>query len=255
MRNVLVLLLCFWLFNPYTAADSYLFIGANFPAIMEVGDDKVIGGLGVDIARRIVTRLGHELNVEIYPWKRALQMVQQAEADVLIGAYKTAAREQYISYSQYPFHEDSVIFYLRADNDFQWHGEYSRLEGRAIGINRGWSYGQDFDAYSHRLNLHVGDSVSSNVHKLILGRIDLFATNPRDTETVIRQLQLQGKIKSILPPINASLGYFGFSRKRNLSGFQQAFDSEFRRMVESGEFQRLQERYQLDLDIPLTTAP
>lgn len=244
MKIALGIVLALLISKP-VAAETYYFVGANFPSISEQSDKGHIEGLGVDIAERIVHRLGHQIKIQLLPFKRALYMIETGTADAIIGPYKSKQREKYITYSQLAFYEDALVFYLKKDNHFQWDGQFSSLVGKDIGLTRGWSYGTQFDQFKGQLNTFEVNSVTANFKKLLLGRIELFACHPRAASKVINQLDIAEQIKMASPPIMINRGYFGFSKKRNLDGFINQFNSEFKKMIANNEMLQLNKQYNL----------
>ncbi len=244
MKAILILMLSVVLSNT-AVAETYSFVGTTFPFILEQKPNGEIYGLGADIARKVVQRLGHNLTITMYPFKRALRMIERGEADVFIGPYKSAERETFMSYNTYAFYQDPMVFYGKADLSFIWGGEFSSLEGKRIGLTRGWSYGTKFDQYKKNLQTDTADTVKANFQKLLVDRIDLFATHPRNASKLIDELHIKEKVKMLLPPIIVNKGYYGFSKKRNLEKFLIQFDLEFKKMIESGEILQLNQKYNL----------
>ncbi len=109
MKYVFIVILSF-IISSTAVAETYLFVGTTFPSILEQKQDGDFYGLGYDIATKIVHRLGHDLKIEIYPFKRALKMIERGEADVLIGPYKSAEREKFMNYTKYAFYRDPMVF-------------------------------------------------------------------------------------------------------------------------------------------------
>ena len=221
------------------------FIGTTFPFILEQKQDGEIYGLGADIARKIVHKLGHNFKIEMYPFKRALLMIENGNADIFIGPYKSFEREKYMYYNKYAFYQYPMVFYVKADNFFKWDGELSSLKGKLIGLTRGWSYGIKFDQYKKNLRTYTVNTVKANFQRLLIDRIDLFATHPRNASKIIDALKIKEKVKMILPPIVVNKGYYGFSKKKNLETFLIQFDLEFKKMMDNGEILQLNKKYSL----------
>lgn len=244
--NMKVLLLLFSFFLAKDVfAKTYYFVGTSFPQILEKGRQGEVKGLGADIVREIAQRLGHQIKIEIFPFKRALMMIETGRADAFIGPYKSEKREKFMIYTQSHFYQDPMAFYVKRESDFQWDGHLSSLAGKKIGLTRGWSYGSDFDQKKDQLNTVEVESIEANFKMLLFDRVDLFASHPRAVKRVIDELNIQGEVKMILPPIIVNKGYFGFSRKRDLGDFIDRFDAEFNRMVGNGEIQQMNKAYDL----------
>ncbi len=244
MKSILIIILSFAI-SSTVVAETYNFIGTTFPFILEQKQDGKIDGLGADIARKIVHRLGHNLKIRLFPFKRALLMIENGEADVLIGPYKSAEREKFMYYNKYAFYQDPMVFYVKVDNSFKWDGELSSLKGKRIGLTRGWSYGTKFGQYKKNLRTYTVETVKANFGRLLLDRIDLFACHPRNASKIIVELKIKRKVKMILPLIVVNDGYYGFSKKKNLKTFLIQFDLEFKKMIENGEILQLNKKYSL----------
>lgn len=245
MKYIVILILSS-IISRVALAETYLFVGTTFPSILEQKQNGEIYGLGHDIAKRIALRLGHEIRVEMYPFQRAMKMVANGEADAFIGPYKTAEREKFMHYSKYPFYQDPMVFYVKANDTLMWNNDFSSLKGLQIGLTRGWSYGEDFDQYKKQLDIHTANTVKANFQKLLVGRIDVLVSHPRSTFTLVEELDIKNEVKMILPPITVNKGYYGFSRKKQLDDFIIQFDLEFKKMIENGEIQEINEKYGLN---------
>lgn len=243
MKVILLLFSC--LLANTALAKTYYFVGTSFPLILEKGPQGEVKGLGADIVREIARRMGHQIKIEIFPFKRALRMVETGRADAFIGPYKSEKREKFMIYTQSHFYQDPMTFYVREESDFQWNGQLSSLADKKIGLTRGWSYGSEFDQFKHQLSTFEVESIDANFKMLLFNRIELLASHPRAANRVIDKLNIRGKVKMILPPIIVNKGYFGFSRKSELGDFIDRFDIEFNKMVGNGEVQRMNQAYDL----------
>lgn len=245
MKYVFILIFSFTV-SSAAIADTYLFVGTTFPLILEKNFKGEIGGLGYDIAKKIALKLGHDIKVEIYPFKRALKMVEQGEADVFIGPYKSTEREKFMRFNKYAFYQDPMVFYVKVDSDFQWNNDLSSLKGKRIGLTRGWSYGTRFDQYKPNLDIETASTVKANFQKLLAGRIDLLISHPRSALQFIDTLRITDDVKMIIPPISINKGYYGFSKNKKMDNFLIQFDLEFNKMIDSGEIHQLSRQYNLN---------
>ena len=227
-------------------ADDFHFVGTPFPQILNKKDNGEIGGLGPEIVRTIAEKLGHGVKIQVVPFSRALSMIENGQADAFIGPYKNAKREKYMQYSKLPFYQDQISFYSKKDNSFIWNGDFSSLKGMNIGINRGWSYGSDFDRAKKNLAVYNAETLKANFQKLLNNRIDLFVCHPRGALSAISKLKIADKIQRLLPPITVNNGYFAFSRKRKIEKFINAFDAEIDKMVANGELAKLRKKHKVD---------
>lgn len=211
-------------------------VGTTFARIYE---PELTGarGLAVDLLRRI---FGDSVRLLFMPYPRAQLEVEQGDADVLVGPYRTPEREPRFLFSQRPFYEDEMVFYARRGGASRWDGQFPRLAELEVGAVKGWAYGAGFEAmrpYMKRLTL-VTD-VSRGLLMLKLERLELFATNERNTQPVLEQLGLAGLLGRVGPPLELMRGHFAFPRTPRGQLLRQRYDEGFEALLRSGEFARL----------------
>lgn len=218
-----------------------LVVGAHFARVYERADDK-FSGMGPEILRSIAPQLGQPLHFDLFPWARAQSMVAQAQADVLVGPYKSPERLALFTFCERPFYVDQMLFYERAKAGFTWDGDYGALRDKRVVAINGWAYGDDFDAARGSMNISLTNSVESALAMLAHGRVDLFATNRRNTEPVISLLELDGKVAPVSRIIALQRGYFAFPRRPEYDYVAERFDRAFNAFVDAGELRQLGRR-------------
>lgn len=224
-----------------------LVAGAHFARVYE-RSDGAFHGLGPEILRAIAPQLGQPLHFDLYPWARAQSMVAQAQADILVGPYKSAERLELFYFSERPFYQDQMLFYARSGTEQDWDGSYASLREKRIVIINGWAYGDEFDAARPGLNLSVTNSVESALTMLAAGRVDLFATNRRNTEPVVPLQALDGKVQPIERTISIQRGYFAFPKRPEYLPVKARFDRAFNAFADGGELQKMGRR--LHVQVP-----
>ncbi|MEZ7189374.1 transporter substrate-binding domain-containing protein [Pseudoalteromonas sp. DY56-GL22] len=244
MKSTVIAVLAF-LCSFSVTAKSYYFVGSHFPAILEQDQQGTVIGLGADIAHEICRRLGHELVIDIMPLKRALKMVEQGHADAIIGPYKSLQRQQYMQFSALPFYEDPIVFFTKENSDVTWAGNFASLRKDVIGITRGWNYGSEFKRNKSSLTLSEVASVKASFLQLMHNRVDLVMTHPRAALPIIDDLSISSKVIMLSPIITVNQGYYGFTKQRELNEFIDDFNSEFNKMLISGDIVQLNSKYGL----------
>jgi len=223
------------------APRELLVVGTHFARVYERADGH-FSGLAPEILRSIAGQLGQPLHFDLVPWARAQSMVAKGQADLLVGPYKSPERLALFSFCQRSFYTDEMVFYARANEVFDWDGNLASLRTKRIVAINGWAYGAQFDAARPRLHIHVTNSVEAGLAMLAHGRVDLFATNRRNTEGVIPLLNLEGKVAPLSKIITTQRGYFAFPKRPEYEAALARFDLAFNAYVESGELARLGRR-------------
>jgi len=229
LRSVgIILIFCF--FSTLSFGKTYQFIGSAFPGILEKSKDGIIKGRGAEIIYKIAGQLDIEFEINFYPWKRALLMMEKGEADVLIGPYKTKERTKYLDYSNFSFYEDEILLYTLADSKINWSGEISNITDLKIGVIGGWSLGEEFELIKDKLNVLYLDNINQLFTMLKLKRIDIAISHDRASSEYLSINENKKLIKSLRPPLSISKSYFGFSKKRDLLKFKKEFEAEYRKL-------------------------
>lgn len=238
LRRTLVVWLCLLLAAPVSAREL-LAVGTNFPGIFEQQADGQLGGLAVSVLREALQPLGHHVRFALYPWARAQKMVEGGRADILIGPYKSVEREQRFAFSAQPFYRDRIVFFHLRSRALQWNGEYQQMLGWRIGVVRGWAYGEQFDSQREKLELVTLESVENGLKMLKAGRLEMLASNERNTRPVMAALGLSSTVSQLTPQIDRVDGYFAFPKRIGMDELRMDFDREFALMVEQGRLTAL----------------
>ena len=246
MRKLFFLLLVLHTVCTFSAfAETYKFVGTTFPFILEKDSSGKIKGIGAEIAREVITKMGHNIEISIYPWKRVQFMVITGVAHVLIGPYKTPEREQIFDYNKYHFYQDNMVFYAKSGLKQSWDGKFSSLQDKTIAIMAGWSYGSEADANLKKLNTHEFYSVLKGLELVLFERYDFCALNQRNASYIIQKHNLHSKFDIIDPPISITKGYFGFSKKFKLNKLIIQFDKGLKTLIDSNKVSLLNKKHNL----------
>ncbi|MBB5205787.1 polar amino acid transport system substrate-binding protein [Inhella inkyongensis] len=216
-------------------------MGSRFARIFEPDAAGRPQGLGVDLLRRT---LGENLHMELLPYQRAQYEVEIGEADVLIGPYRTPEREARFLFSQRAFYEDAMLLYARRGEASLWNGQFAALASLSIGAVKGWAYGAGFESMRpHLQRLTLVNDVATGLKMLQLGRLDLFASNERNTQPELEALQLEGLLIPQAPPLDLLRGHFAFTRSAAGETLRRRHDTQFEALLRQGEFARLAQRW------------
>jgi polar amino acid transport system substrate-binding protein len=214
-------------------------VGASFTRIFEQSEDGEWRGLGVDVLRALAARAGDTMRFKLYPWPRAQAMVERAQADILVGPYKSPERAQRFAFIDQPFYRDRVLFYGQRDSKLPWHGDLVALKRRRIATMRGWHYGMQFEQARPLFDISEVPRLENGLQMLALGRVELFAANQRNIGELVSELRLQRAVTALCPDITQLDGYLAFPRDARFAAVHKRYNALFNEMVRSGELARL----------------
>jgi polar amino acid transport system substrate-binding protein len=243
-RAFVVVACSIWGVQSSSAADI-LVVGAEFAQIYERNETGEFTGLGVEILRSIARQNGDTLSFQILPWARAQKMVEDNQAQILVGPYKTTQRETRFVFAEKPFYRDEMVFYALKLAKFQWDGRYSSLQDKRIGVINGWAYGAQFEAQRKTLKIESANSLRNALLMLKAKHIDVLASNLRNTEALLNSLELAGEISAVANVIDSQDGYFAYCKQVSCDQLRVRFDSLFARLRESGELSKMAQTFKL----------
>ena len=168
-----------------------LVLSFGFPAI-SYANDKVIKlttlewppyaseklpqqGAAIAIARAAFASMGYELQVDFYPWSRAVAFSQDSDSPYIgyFPEYFSHETEKKFVYSD-AFASGPLGFAERKDKSVQW-TELEGLTPYRIGVVQGYINSEEFDEMMENKTLKTSSTLNdtANLRKLISGRVDL----------------------------------------------------------------------------------
>ncbi|ASP37063.1 ABC transporter substrate-binding protein [Labrenzia sp. VG12] len=228
-----------------TRADTLKLVTLSYPPYEYMEGDKV-EGIVVRLLREAFGRLGHDLEIEVLPWKRALLMARQGSVDGIFTVYKTEERLKFLDYSETVVMPQVVSIWALRGSNLPYDGTMESLSEVSIGVVHGVSYGDKADKAIEDGTLKKLDyapNSSHNIKKLLAGRTDAVIMNRYGA---IYHLRLQDgfdKVEELRPEVSAVPSYVGFSKARNLSGLRDQFDEVMQAMIESGDYKKIVDNY------------
>ena len=202
-------------------------------------DGNHVRGLVPSVVKNLFGQLGYEVEfVVLGNWKRCLLDVAEGRVDVVL-AYSTAQREQSMVFSTVPVLREEVALFINRQRPVK----FERLEDLANyrgGLLFGESYGVDFDRLvgQHQNIEWVSDS-GQNFGKLIRGRIDFITSERRTGQLYVENLTGAQDIVALPKALSVDYLRVAVSRKSPLAKRMPEIDVQLKRMVDSGEVERL----------------
>ncbi len=241
-----ILLAGVMLIPAWARAQEILAVGTEFSFIFEKNERGAYQGYAVDILTKLAQRSGRSLRFEILPWARAQWMVEQGQAHILIGPYKSPQRQQKFAYAKQAFFRDQMVFYVRRDSDMRWNGDYRSLQNSRVAVIQGWEYGQAFEQARSIFKPAIAANLSAAINLLETRRIDYLASNRRDMEGSLR-FSRQSQLLSLEPVIDWQDAYLAYCTQPQCSELRQQFDQLYAQMRLRHEVQKMAKAYPITL--------
>lgn len=212
-----------------------------------------VQGLDVDLIGAMAGSVDCELNWEQGSWANMLRLVRLGDIDLLPGATRTPEREAFAHFSD-PYRAESFRIHVRADEVDQWSGmsltELLENDFR-LGFTRGYIYGKSVDRVlsddrwqDQLVEVPVGEL---NFLNLVDFRIDGFLEDPFVASSIDHRREWGVTFEALPLEVQSGDVRLMFSKASVDADLVARFNEALADLRESGEYQRILERYrQLD---------
>lgn len=236
---------------PFSAiADSYTCVSFEYPPLVQSGSDGRPVGFAVEVVTRVFQQMGHTLKIELYPWGRSQAMVKHGDADCIFTLYHSPEREQFLDYSNESLVTQTIYLYARKGTAVSFNGNFATLRGLQVGTAYKVNYGPKFEEARTRLAIDEAPTIEQNFRKLAMGRVDVVPSHSYTASSTLELPTLKpyaDQIVRIATPVENVPSHIAFSKARSLVVLRDSFDMELRKLIASGEYRRLLERYKIDV--------
>ena len=242
--SVLILVCCPIFYSDQSHAEKSLKIGSDeWPPFHSAGKlRQEVKGFTADLVREVLKEMNVNITGhEIYPWKRACQMVFTGYLDAVFTTTKTNERMKYCYFPEEPLTDFSYLFFIRKEDEGKLtYNSFDDLKGHRIGIVRGFSYTREFINFIKKEKNYEEVNVGSqNFKKLMRKRVDYVATPKRVGFNHIRKLGIGGKCVALKKPLMINYLYVMFSKKTVSKEFVDRFSKALKEFKTTREYEKL----------------
>lgn len=210
-------------------------------------ENRVIKGLAVDVVTEAFRRQGYTVDLQILPWTRALQMVQDGDTDGIFCAFYSEDRAVYMQYLKEPIADEAQFVYTLKDSPVKFDGTIDSLKPYRIGMVQDYFFGAEFDSVrkSGELKVEAVTDLPSDIQKLLEGRIDAMVDHHLSTLYYLKKMGVQDKVIEQATPLRKPEGlYLCFSKSRNIDqDLVRRIDEELVKMKSDGSYQKIIDHY------------
>lgn len=255
-------LLCALFASPAFGAETVLIVGDdNYPPYCFLNNGKN-DGMYVTILERIFSELPeYTLDLQLYPWRRGLDMVRSGEAAGIIPPYYGPNERPYIAPYSDPILKETTVVYCRDTaatsdaNNFP-----AGYHGLTFGLNLGFAVvARPFQSAVDRgdILLEEVQGTRLNVMKLLLGRIDCYINDRLSILWTLEKLKTEPQYGPLVDrvaettPVSKHYGYLGFSAAVDTTTLAAHFNDALQQLRDSGELARIVNEYLSRQGLPL----
>lgn len=215
------------------------------------------GGAYTEIVRELARRTGLPLEVAPCPLKRCLLMLQEGQADVLIGAQESEGRRSFLHYLQTPYrkHSSDKVFYVPKGKGASL-ARFEDLQPLRIGIRLGADYFPRFDADTSLRKDAITD-VAANFKKLVLGRVDAVLIAEDQGEALLSSLGLRDQVeKAQLRVADPTPRAVAIARRSRHAARMDQFEAAMTAMAKDGTLDAIFRRHYFEAcKVPIGAVP
>ncbi|MFT5282089.1 MAG: polar amino acid transport system substrate-binding protein [Kangiellaceae bacterium] len=208
-----------------------------------------VAGLDIELISGVIEQIGCELKYEQGTWVDLLAALKKGDIDILLGASKTEAREQFAFFSD-AYRMEEFSLYIRKDD--QTHAGYESLTefiagGSQIGIVSDYLYGEEVAElldHPEKSKLFVNAMIGEiNVARLLDEDIAGFLEDSFVGASMLRRKALSEYIVAQGITMQTGNAYVMFSRQGITQGQLALFNAQLQRVKESTKYQELLSKY------------
>lgn len=234
--------------QPVSAQSPLQLVTMNFKPFIWCEEDTV-KGIAADIVAEIFRQADRPHSIRCFPWKRALDMVKNGEADGIILGYRTPEREEFGIFLDDPIQFSRYSVFVRKKHEFPFWGKIEDLYGKIIGIDRGHTISPGFDKAvgNGDITIEEASKTEYNLRKLLAGRFDAYVNNHHVALYTAKQLGLSERITALNHPlVKPTPSYLWFSKAADIPGRDaliQRVNQVLNEMWKDGTVERITNRY------------
>ncbi len=211
-------------------------------------EDGEIKGFAVEILEYVKANSNYDFEFKARPWPRALHLVEQGQADLILTLFKTPKREQIYHFIEPSYGFEVNQFFTLEDNKVSFDGQLQQLTPYSIGTIREYSYGNTFDQADY---LNKLPALNEQVLlKLLLGkRVDIIIGNPFVFTKMATKEKVSSQIKAIEPYLELTPVYMALTKARvDAQEIKQTLERLLREFKASPNYQKLLDKHQLNFN-------
>lgn len=211
-------------------------------------------GYVVDIIESVYRETGYDLDIQFFPWSRAIKVVREGLFHALLSPAKEEAPD--LIYPHLPVGQQQMCFFVNSNSSWTYNGIGS-LRGLSIGMAQDSSI-EELNQYrnSHpeqfQLQPYLKRFVKQNVLKMQKGRIDTFLFTKNTTFYDLAALDLTDSVKlaGCVSSANIYIAFSAFQKHEELvSTLSAIFDERMKELTSGDAFKSILNPYGIEVNL------
>lgn len=217
-----------------------------------IGEKLPGHGYVFEIVSEAFKSVGYKVDIQFYPWARAVETAKSGKADGLFPEYYDESRKAEFVFSD-SFPGGPVGFLARKDSKITFPADPRKEQTKVLQGMKQYSFGvvrdyintSEFDSAGF-LKKDVADSDEQNIKKLYAKRIDLIFIDKFVAQYIIKAKfpQYANDLEFLEPPLEVKPLYIVFSKKapdyqRKVKDFNEGLNN----LTKSGTIKAIMQKY------------
>jgi len=236
--------------GPAPAADKIRFVTLEFAPFI-YGENQEVAGRGRDIIAAVCAEAELDCSYDIYPWRRAQELMKNGDADGMMVIGRNPKREEWIRFSPPHFRTEYGVF-VKGDNELDF-SDISQIEGYRIGVFAPSNTATQLMGVREEMiaqglspiEIDERPDDASGFRKLAAGRIDAVYSNRDRGRQILEAEALVDKVR-YAGGHQGILYYAGFARSFPDYELLDRFDEAWHELFRRGEAQEIIRGYGLE---------
>lgn len=230
-------------------SNEIIIVGNDYKIPKIYLDENVPKGILVDILHYADAEMeDYKFDLQLYPWARAYQIALDGKGGI-IGLSKTQERLEIFDYSDVVYYDEVVIVVIKGQ-EFPYE-TMDDLAGKTVGIGRGGSFGDEFEAAkeSGLFQVEEDNGPVLRLKKLLAGRIDAALISPGKPalyQTIQQDVDLtrhQAEFVVLDVPFKRDPNFLGFAKGMGQTKFLDEFNAVIEKGYATGAIQKIIAKY------------
>lgn len=215
-----------------------------------VGLEQQASGLDIEIVQAVAGRMNCTLVLQHGTWQELLGQFRQGQLDVLLGASKTPAREEFALFSE-PYRAEQFQLFVRKDDAGKYNfGSVAEMVAakHKVGLISDYYYGEQISALygDDQMRPQFVESTMSeqNIAVLLDDQVDAVLEDSFVGAAIIRRKGLEQQVQPHSIKLDETPIYVMFSKSTVQPEQVSSFNQALQQLKDSGDYQQLIGKYQ-----------